>query len=325
MSRRVQSVAVAAVCCITSSFGCVGSIARIKAPTPENMAGDTNYRTVPTPSEDDSILGRIVMSEPRAATSFEAEARPNPCEHHLEPARDSEMVQEVHRAQRLGAGAEANATLNGFGFSTRVEGDTHLVFDLATARKLVRRDTAEYTQCCRGHDCGFGYISTLVYGRGEYASGRETRVAAEADYLGLAGGGTTVNVAASERKQVQGWVMAVVTPHEVLRNMDQTRSRSFVAGGSAAFAAGLGGLGMMAYGLVRGPQLEDRHGRDPDEREALSEQIQVANRLAIAGGITGGLLTATGIGLLVVGVHGRQRKSFALAPQPSGLVITGRF
>lgn len=292
---------------------------------PSNMAGDVNYRTIPVPSEDDSILGRIVVREPVAATSFEAEARPNPCEQYLEPVRESAMVQEIHRAQSLGTGVEAKATLQGFGFSTSVENDTHLVFDLTTSRKHVRRDTAEYTACCRDHDCGFGYISTLAYGRGEYASGHETRVKGEADYLGLAGAAGTVDIAATERKQVRGWVMAVVTPHEVLRNMDQTRSRGLIAGGSAAFAVGLGGIAMMAYGLVRGPQLEDQHQRQPDNRDELSGRIRVANRLAIAGGITGGMLVAGGVGLLIAGVHGRQRKSFAIAPAPNGVLVTGRF
>ncbi len=310
---------------LASIPGCMRAVTHVQAPTPQNTAGDDAFRSIPVPSEDDTILGRVLMEEPPAASSFESQARPNPCEKYLEPLREYEMVQEVHRAQQLGTGAQAKATLHGFGFSSTVEGDTHLVFDLTTTKKLVRRDTAEYNSCCRSHDCGFGYVSTLVYGRGEYASGRETRVAAEADYLGLAGGGGTVNVAASERKAVQGYVMAVVTPHEVLRNMDEAKSRGFVAGGSVAFALGLGGFGMMAYGLVRGPNLEEEYLRSPDRREDLSQQITTANRLAIAGGVMGGVLTAGGIALLVVGVHGRQRKQFTVAPTPQGAVITGRF
>src|SRR5690606_33585232 len=130
-----------------------------------NAFGDHTFRMIPVPSEDDSILGRIVQHEPGPTTSFEAEARPNPCERHLEPVRHDALEQEIHRAQEIGVGANARAVLHGFGFSTRAEHDTHLVFDVATTKKVVRRDTSEYLACCRSHDCGFGYISTLVYGR----------------------------------------------------------------------------------------------------------------------------------------------------------------
>ena len=315
----------AVVAAAALSTGCMRAVSNIKTPTPENLAGDDAFRMMPVPSEDDSILGRILMTEPQGASSFEAEARPNPCEAALETASEYPLVQEIHRAQELGAGGEARAVLSGFGFSGSVSNDTHLVFDLTTSRKLVRRDTTEYLACCREHDCGFGYVSTLVYGEGEYASGRSTRVAAEADYIGLAGGGASVNVAATERKRVKGWVLAVVTPHEVLRNMSDTRSKAFIAGGAASFAAGLGGFAIMTTGLVRGPQLEKEYLREPDQREELPGRIESANAMAIAGGITGGVLTAVGISLLVVGSHGRQRKQLAFAPGVGGLVVRGRF
>lgn len=289
----------------------------VEVPTASNAFGDHTFRMIPVPSEDDSILGRIVQHEPGPTTSFEAEARPNPCERHLEPVRHDALEQEIHRAQEIGVGANARAVLHGFGFSTRAEHDTHLVFDVATTKKVVRRDTSEYLACCRSHDCGFGYISTLVYGRGEYASGRETRVQAEADYLGLAGGGGRVDVAASERRTVKGFVAAVVTPHEVLRNMDDARSKGFIAGGSASFAAGIGALGLMAYGLARGAQLESEYlqAGSRDQRDTISEKIETANRLAIAGGVVGGLLTTAGVALLVVGVRGRQKRRVSVSPQ----------
>ena len=276
---------------------------------------------LPVPSEDDSILGRIVQDEPEAATSFENTARPNPCEGHLTDPRMDALEQEIHKAVALGAQAEARATLSGYGFSAATSTDTHLVFDLTTTRKVVRRDTSEYLACCREHDCGFGYISTLVYGAGEYASGRETRVEAEADYLRLVAAGGKVNVSASERKRVKGWVAAVVTPHEVLRNMDDTRSRGFIAGGASAFAVGLGGLGLMAAGLARGPRLEDEYLRRPDERVQISQQIEAANAMAIAGGVVGGVLTAAGVTLLVVGVRGRQPKARKVSAGPGGVKV----
>ena len=317
---------IAAICAaVALGGGCMRAVSHVKAPTPHAPAGDDAFRMIPMPSEDSTILGRVLMTEPRGASSFEAEARPNPCETFLEPAQEHPLVQEVHRAQELGGGVEGRAALQGFGFSGSVESDTHLVFDLTTSRKVVRRDTTDYLACCREHDCGFGYVSTLVYGEGEYASGRTTRVEAEADYLGLAGGASTVNVAASERKAVKGWVLAVITPHEVLRNMSDNRSKGFIAGGAAAFALGLGGFAMMTAGLVRGPQLEREHDREPDQRDEIKQQIETSNKIAIAGGVTGGLLTALGVSLLIVGAHGRQRKQLAVVPGPGTLTIRGRF
>ena len=327
--RRRSPFSSAAALVLTASMiltgGCARTVGKVAAPAPDKVAGDDSFRMVSVPGEDTSVLGRILVAEPAAGSSFEAEARPNPCGKHLEQVSEHALVQEIHRAQELGVAVDAKATLQGFGFSAGVAEDTHLVFDLTTTKKLVRRDTMDYLTCCQQHDCGFGYVSTLVYGQGEYASGRATRVEGEADYLGLAGGGSKVNVAASERKQVQGWVLAVVTPHEVLRNMDDSRSKGFIAGGAASFALGLGGLGMMTAGLVRGPDLEDDSRSNPDQRDELEDKINAANAMAIAGGVLGGVFIATGVSLLVVGAHGRQRKSFALTPTPSGATLTGRF
>lgn len=309
----------------TVPAGCVRTVSNVQAPTPSNAFGDEAFRMVPVPNEDDSILGRVVKEEPGTVISFEAEARPNPCAQHLEPMREDALKQEIHQAKELGGSVEARATLEGIGFSASTQTDTHLVFDISTTRKIVRRDTSEYLACCRSHDCGFGYISTLVYGQGEYASGRATRVEAEADYLRLAGVGGTVNVAATERKRVEGWVAAVVTPHEVIRNMDETRSRAFVAGGASSFALGVTGLASMAGFMVRATQLgEDRREArgNPDE---LSEKILTANRTAIATGVLGGLFTATGITLLAIGVRGRQPKKFALRPGVGGAQVEVRF
>lgn len=280
---------------------------------------------IPVPSEDDSILGRVLLEEPGAGTSFEAEARPNPCEDYLMPARKDDLKQEIHRAQALGGSVEARAALQGFGFSASSETDTHLVFEISTEKKVVVRDTNDYLACCREHDCGFGYISTLVYGSGEYASGTETRVEAEADYLRLAGAAGSVNVAASERKRVQGWVAAVVTPHEVLREMDDTRSKGFIAGGAATFALGVGALGLMGFGIRRGANLEKEREQNTVDRDASSAEINNANTIARAGAVVGSVLTVAGVALLVVGVRGRGKKRFALSPSPTGGGLAVRF
>ena len=303
----------------TGPGACTRTVSHIETPTPGNAFGDESFRMIPVPTEDDSILGRIVKDEPGSVTSFEAEARPNPCVEHLETVREDALRQEIHRAHELGAGARAKATLQGLGFSASTHTDTHLVFDISTTKKIARRDTADYMACCRSHDCGFGYISTLVYGTGEYASGRATRVEAEADYLRLAGASGSVNVAATERKSVQGYVAAVVTPHEVIRNMDETRSRAFVAGGASSFALGITGMAAMAGALIRANQLADDRREARQDPFELSDKIQTANRAAIATGVLGGVFTAAGITLLAVGVNGRKPKKFAVRPSVGGL------
>jgi hypothetical protein len=166
---------------------------------------------VPLPSEDDSILGRILPSEPAAGRSLEETARANPCADKLTEARTSPTANTFEDAQEIHAQAKARAMLGAFGFSGDMERATHFVYKLETSKRVSRQDTADYATCCAAKGCGYGYVSALVYGEGEYATGEETTGNAQVDVLsvGSASGGARVKVL--HKRKVKGWLAAVVT------------------------------------------------------------------------------------------------------------------
>ena len=112
--------------------------------------------------------------------------------------------------------------------------------------------------------------------------------------------------------------------------------RLTVAGGVTA-GVGVGLLGVMSYGLVRGRQVdaegqrEVAEGGDPGRLAELLQEGTRANHLAIATGVVGGVLAAAGIVLVSRGVVGerRARSELVLAPvwSPGGglVAVAGRF
>lgn len=116
------------------------------------------------------------------------------------------------------------------------------------------------------------------------------------------------------------------------------RSRRLTIAGGALTGAGAIALGVMAFGLARGARV-DRDGEaakadgvtDPTVYRDLLDQGTVANTLAIATAVAGGVLVVTGIGLIGAGAAGQQRarRELGLAPTwlrgGAGLVLQGRF
>ncbi len=170
-----------------------------------------SYVLVPLPSEDDSILGRILPEPPAPGRSLEETARANPCADKLSEPRTSPTANSFEDAQDLTVQGKARAMLGAFGFSGDAERATHFVYKLETSKRVSRQDTAEYNACCAEKGCGYGYVSALVYGEGEYATGEEASGSAQVDVMsvGSAAGGARVKVL--HKRKVKGWLAAVVT------------------------------------------------------------------------------------------------------------------
>jgi hypothetical protein len=170
-----------------------------------------SYVLVPLPSEDDSILGRILPEPPAPGRSLEETARANPCADKLSEPRTSPTANSFEDAQELSVHGKARAMLGAFGFSGDAERATHFVYKLETSKRVSRQDTAEYNACCAAKGCGYGYVSALVYGEGEYATGEEASGSAQVDVMavGSAAGGARVKVL--HKRKVKGWLAAVVT------------------------------------------------------------------------------------------------------------------
>jgi hypothetical protein len=75
---------------------------------------------------------------------------------------------------------------------------------------MARTDTNEYVACCREKGCGYGYVSALVYGDGEYATGSDERVQGGVE-IAFAGGEGRMRLSLLHRRKVRGWLAALVT------------------------------------------------------------------------------------------------------------------
>ena len=110
--------------------------------------------------------------------------------------------------------------------------------------------------------------------------------------------------------------------------------RPLIIAGSVAAGLGVAGLGTMGAGMAMGNSSEATLSEDGLELEAQRDAIDrglFANKLALAGGIAGGVLGATGAVLIVLGLkknRSAQDAHLQLAPmlgQRVGLQLGGRF
>lgn len=167
----------------------------------------------PTPSESTALLGRSFERAPDAAFSLAEQSQPNPCEAALPAPTAATMSNHYENAVELSSSGNGQALLGLFGMSVEASDVSHLLFKLQTSRTLERLDTSEYAACCKTHDCGWGYVSALIYGDGEYLTGQETDVKASGSHeLVRVRGRQTYRVI--QRKQIHGWLAAVLTAHD---------------------------------------------------------------------------------------------------------------
>jgi hypothetical protein len=190
-----------------------------------------SYVLVPLPTEDDALLGRILPEMPTEGRSLEETARANPCLAKLSDAKATPLSSSFEDAQELAFGAKAKALLGTFGFQGDAERATHFVYKLETSKRVAREDTAEYDACCKDKGCGYGYVSALIYGEGEYATGEESRASAGAD-VGMMSVGGSARLKVLHRRKVKGYLAAVV------KVTDRTKTERLGALGVAA-AAGI--------------------------------------------------------------------------------------
>ena len=64
--------------------------------------------------------------------------------------------------------------LGAFGFAGDARQASYFVYRIRTDKRKGTTDTNEYVQCCRENQCGYGFVSALVYGDGEYATAEES-------------------------------------------------------------------------------------------------------------------------------------------------------
>jgi len=214
MSRVSRFALSASLLTAVASVAC-GGPATPRVPSGSSSRADNplgpSYVLIPLPTEDDALLGRILPSEPAPGRSLEETARANPCADKLSEPKTSPTASSFEDAQEVRAQAGAKAMLGAFGFSGDMEQATHFVYKLETSKRIARQDTADYAACCAAKGCGYGYVSALVYGEGEYATGEETRASGQIDVLAVGGASGGARVKVLHKRKVKGWLAAVVT------------------------------------------------------------------------------------------------------------------
>ncbi len=219
-----------------------------------------SFMLIPAPSEDDSLLGRVLVKLPDHGQTLEDVSEPNPCLESLEAARQSSMINSFDDAEELAVNGSARAMLGSFGFHGDLATATHFVYRLSTDRRLSRNDTVEYKQCCAGNRCGIGYVSVLVHGSGEYASGAETSASGGVDVTFASADGA-VGIKFLQKRRVQGWVAAMV------KLDDPTTASKLSPTGAAIAGVNEEGLGSEVSHLYHDAKV-DVVSRKPDESDA---------------------------------------------------------
>jgi hypothetical protein len=202
-----------ALVALITLVGCGSSVPRPRLDVNDARAPNPlgpSYVLLPAPADEAGMLGRMLEAPPAPGRALEEIARPNPCAEHLEPARESAQASSFENAEELTVSAGARATLGMFGFSVDLERATHFLYRLRTSRRVQRADTTAYVQCCQTQACGYGFVSALIYGEGEYATGEEAHGKGGVD-VAFASGGGAVALKVLSRRQVRGFVAALVT------------------------------------------------------------------------------------------------------------------
>lgn len=185
-----------------------------KAPLPQTAPSTLSplgpsYVLLPLPTEDPMLLGRIIRRPPAPGQSLEEVSSPNPCGDSLAAERQTPLDNTFEDAQDLRANAKATAALAGYGFQADATKATHFVYRLQTRRQSSKADTVEYEACCREKGCGIGYIASLVYGDGEYATAEESAGGGRVDVAFAAAEGD-VQLRVIHRRKVHGYFAALV-------------------------------------------------------------------------------------------------------------------
>lgn len=200
--------------CATALVAC-GATPRPRAAAARTSDGGNplgpSYVLMPLPGEDDSLLGRVIPGAPEAGRTLEEVARANPCAEHLGEKRETPLASTFEYAEELAGSASAGALLGTFGFSADARKATHFVYELGTDKRVSVVDAAGYAACCAEKGCGYGYVSALIHGNGQYATGEESGASGGVDIPAIASASGEVSLRVLNKRKVSGYIAAVVT------------------------------------------------------------------------------------------------------------------
>ncbi|HVK64565.1 MAG TPA: hypothetical protein VM694_08825 [Polyangium sp.] len=198
---RTRAV-LAALLVLASAAGCVnntpptlrgGVFAPFRARAP--LAGDEHL--VFAPSEDASLLGRVLLAPYVTTRPLADQLAPNPCADALVDVEPRPVPGDViEDAERLSPDAARAAG---------APGASHVYYHLDVRTRVEKAATKAYTACCQSASCGVGYVRAATLGEGEISLARETAPGGPAD-VAFDEGPRPLELTRIERRQVRGYV-----------------------------------------------------------------------------------------------------------------------
>lgn len=172
-----------------------------------------SFWMVPTPSDDASLLSRTFVRPPDTALSLEEQSTPNPCAAALAAPRTAQMPNHYENAVATRSSGQSSALLSTYGFDAHANSATHLLYKVSTFAKLTQLDTTEYLACCKQHDCGWGYVQSLIFGEGEYAAGAEASAELQGNYT-VVNGRVARSFQVKQTRAIKGYIAALIVAHD---------------------------------------------------------------------------------------------------------------
>jgi hypothetical protein len=167
---------------------------------------------IPRSVDDEALLGRVLVDVPENGRSLEEVSRPNDCGDKLAERKEAPLVRTFEDTQALAAGGKARAALRTFGLEEDADAATHFYYKLDLERQVTRAATPEYLACCKDKGtCGYGFVSALAYGEGQYASAVDNSAEGSVDLPVSEEVQGFLKVKILHKRNIYGYVAAFVT------------------------------------------------------------------------------------------------------------------
>ncbi|TKC99480.1 hypothetical protein [Polyangium fumosum] len=192
----------AALLVLASTAGCVnntsptlrgGAFAAFRARAP--LAGDEHL--VFAPSEDASLLGRVLLAPYVTTRPLADQLAPNPCADALVDVEPRPVPGDVIEDAEVLTPDAARAA--------GAPGASHVYYRFDVRTRVEKAATKAYAACCQSASCGVGYVRSATLGEGEIMLARETAPGDPAD-VAFDEGPRPLELTRLERRHVRGVV-----------------------------------------------------------------------------------------------------------------------
>ncbi|MDI1451291.1 hypothetical protein [Polyangium sp. 6x1] len=191
-----------ALIALASAAGCTinapptlhgGSFAPFSARAP--LARDEHI--VFTPSEDATLLGRVLLAPYVMPRPLAEQLAPNPCVDALVDVEPRPVPSDViDDAERLSPDAARAAG---------APGASHVYYHFDVHKRVEKAATKAYAECCQKASCGIGYVRSATLGEGEIALAKRTAPGGNAD-VAFDEGPHPLELTRIDRRHVRGFV-----------------------------------------------------------------------------------------------------------------------